>query len=168
MQLPESLRSRCPIKENELYKIIYYSKNEITCIPSLKAEFEAYLATDLAFQLQPRKLPEKNMAAARLKGKLLLRKGVYFLVLPDEPLNMSIKPSLHWGNVDPTSLMQVLNEKEIDGSITHNENSDFCVCVAKPAEALIEVKSNEIMISCKDETFSALIYEALKSICNGI
>ncbi|KAF3337374.1 integrator complex subunit 9 [Carex littledalei] len=118
--------------------------------------------------LKPTQFPEKNMAAARLKGKLLLRKGIYFLTLPDKPLNMSIKPSLHWGDVDPTCLIKVLNEKKFDGSVLHNENSDFCVLVTKPAEALIEVKSNKIMISCKDEIFSALIYEALKSICNGI
>jgi hypothetical protein len=167
LQLPESLRSRWPTKENK-YKVIYYFKNEITGIPSLKEELEAYLATDLAFQLQPRKFSEKNMAAARLKGKLLLRKGVYFLALPSEPQNMSAKPLLHWGNMDPNCLMQVLNEKEIDGSILHNENSDFCVRVTKPAEALIEVKSNKIMIACKDKAFSDLIYEVLKGLCNGI
>ncbi|KAJ4810057.1 Integrator complex subunit 9 [Rhynchospora pubera] len=166
--VPQSLRSQFTRRESELYKIYYYTKNEIARIPSLKEGFEAYLATDLVFQLQPTKLPEKNIAVARLKGKLLLRKGIYYLTLPNKQLNMSVKPSVHWGTVEPTCLLRALNEKEIDGSILHNENYDFCVCVKKPAEALIEVKGNKIMISCEDKTVSALINEALNSVCNRI
>ncbi|KAJ3708642.1 hypothetical protein LUZ61_012347 [Rhynchospora tenuis] len=166
--VPQRLRSQFPIRESELYKIYYYTKNETTHISTLKEGFEAYLATDLAFQLQPTKLPEKNIAAARLKGKLLLRKGIYYLTLPDKSLNTFVKPLVHWGTVDPTCLLRALNEKEIDGSILHNENSDFCVGVKKPVEALIEIKGNKIMITCKDETVSALIHEALDSVCNRI
>ncbi|KAJ3669341.1 hypothetical protein LUZ60_011291 [Juncus effusus] len=168
-QLPENLRAHYAIKEHASYSFLYYSNNKTTIIPNLKEKYDAYLDTNLAFQLQPTKLlNNNNIAIARLNARILLKNGVYLLTSLNKPLNSSNKRVLIWGNVDPTHLMRALEEREIVGSIEERESSDFSIVLTKPIEGFIQVRRKSVLVSCLDEKVSVLIHEALSSVCNII
>ncbi|XP_038988747.1 integrator complex subunit 9 homolog isoform X3 [Phoenix dactylifera] len=168
---PEDLRLQCPLKDDSSCSILYYLKNVMLHVPGLRSDFEVCLATDLAFQLKPRKLTERNMAIARLKGQLLLNNGKYLLVASKELLDLSNKQLLHWGSADPVRLLMALQERGIIGSIHWDKNGTdgvFSIQITKPEEAMIETSGTKTVIYCRDKTMAALIYEAFSSVCGGI
>lgn len=172
LQFPEVLRSHCPIKEGGSFAFLYYSENLRLRVPNSRKGFEVQLATELAFQLKPRRLLEGSMAIARLKGGLLLRNGKYLLVSEKKPLlKHSNKQMLLWGSVDPARLILALQERGVIGSICDDDKAADGYCfiqVSKPKEGLIKTSASETVISCDDERTSALIFEALCGVCDGI
>lgn len=168
---PEDLRLRCPLKDDSWCSFLYYSKNAMLRVPGLRSDFEVCLSTDLAFQLKPKKLTQRNMAIARLKGQLLLNNGKYLLVASKEPPDLSNKQLLHWGSADPARLLVALQERGIIGSIHWDKNatdSVFSIQITKPEEAVIKTSATQTVIHCRDKTMAALIYEAFRSVCDGI
>ncbi|XP_010938580.1 uncharacterized protein [Elaeis guineensis] len=168
---PEDLRMQCPLRDDNSCSFLYYSKNVMLRVPGLKSDIEVCLATDLAFQLKPRKLTERNMAIARLKGQLLLNNGKYLLVASKELPDLSNKQLLHWGSADSVRLLMALQERGIIGSIHWDKNTTggvFSIQITKPEEAMIETSATKTVIYCRDKTMAALIYEAFSSVCDGI
>ncbi|WOL01472.1 integrator complex subunit 9 [Canna indica] len=168
---PEDVRIHYPIKENDKHSYLYYSENVQLKVPSFSKGFEARLETDLAFQLQPRRLTQQNIAIARLKGRIFLSKGKYFLAASKIPLEFSNKQLVHWGSVEPTHLLLALQERGLVGSIHWDKdatNGSFSIQVSNPENAVIETSAKQTTISCEDRNITALIYEALKSVCDGI
>ncbi|OAY77893.1 Integrator complex subunit 9, partial [Ananas comosus] len=168
---PEVLRPHCPIKEGGSFAFLYYSENVRLRVPNSRKGFEVQLATELAFQLEPRRLLEGSMAIARLQGRLLLSKGKYLLVSGKKPLKQSNEQMLLWGSVDPARLILALEERGIVGSICDDDKAAdgyWFIQVSKPEEGLIKSSASETVISCDDERTSALIFEALCSVCDGI
>lgn len=171
LQFPEDLRMQCRLKDDSSCSFLYYSANVMLRVPGLTGDFEVCLATDLAFQLKPRKLTERNVAIARLKGQLLLNNGKYLLVASKELLDLSNKQLLHWGSADSVRLLLALQERGIIGSIHWDKNatdSFFSIQITKPEEAVIETSATKTVIYCRDKTMAALIYEAFSSVCDGI
>nr|CAD1833440.1 unnamed protein product [Ananas comosus var. bracteatus] len=169
--VPEVLRPHCPIKEGGSFAFLYYSENVRLRVPNSRKGFEVQLATELAFQLEPRRLLEGSMAIARLQGRLLLSKGKYLLVSGKKPLKQSNEQMLLWGSVDPARLILALEERGIVGSICDDDKAAdgyWFIQVSKPEEGLIKSSASETVISCDDERTSALIFEALCSVCDGI
>ncbi|KAG1371128.1 integrator complex subunit 9 [Cocos nucifera] len=168
---PEDLKMQCPLRDDSSCSFLYYSKNVMLRVPGLTSDFEVCLATDLAFQLKPRKLTERNMAIARLKGQLLLNNGKYLLVASKELLDLSNKQLLHWGSADSVRLLMALQERGIIGSIHWDKNATdgvFSIQITKPEEAIIETSATKTVIYCRDKTMAAIIYEAFSSVCDGI
>ncbi|XP_072965852.1 uncharacterized protein [Typha angustifolia] len=168
---PEILKSRCPAKDVDSCSFLYYSENKTIHVPSLRKDFDAQLATQLAVQLQPRRLLEKKIAIARLEGKLLLSNGKYHLVGLRKPLNLLNKQLLYLGPLDPACLLVALREREIIGSIHGDNNAadgDYLIRVIRPGQALVKTNSTRTVISCEDEKMGRLIYEVLSNVCDRI
>ncbi|ONK67500.1 uncharacterized protein A4U43_C05F690 [Asparagus officinalis] len=169
--LPEDLRSQC--KDPNL-SFLYYSENTTVCIPKLRENFEAFLATDLAFNLLPRRLTikGKDMAIARLKGgRLLLRNGKYILVSSGEKQATEPLNKLYWGCIDPARLLSALKEKEINASLrlpSENEDSTCSTIYLEQGDDFIKISASQTFIRCADESTVARIYEAISTICDGI
>ncbi|XP_072998949.1 uncharacterized protein [Typha latifolia] len=168
---PEILKSRCPAKDVDSCSFLYYSENKTIHVPSLRKDTDAQLATQLAVQLQPRRLLEKKIAIARMEGKLLLSNGKYHLVGLRKPLNLLNKQLLHLGPLDPARLLVALREREIIGSIHGDNNAtdgDYLIRVIRPGQALVKTNSTRTVISCEDEKMGRLIYEVLSNVCDRI
>lgn len=186
LQFPEDLRSVCSAStNNKSFSFLYYSENVTVHIPKVRDDYDACLATDLAFQLHPRRIASKqhDMAIARLKGgRLILSKGKYTLVssgekpatdLPNKPLH------LYWGCVDPSRLLSALLEMGIDGSLVlpgdeeaaSSENGSLICCTIylhAQEGALIEISATQTVICCDDESLVARICAAMNRVCDGI
>lgn len=153
------------------FKCLYYCENVQLRVPSSSQNFEVRLETDLAFQLQPRRLAQQNLAIARLKGRVSLSKGKYFLSNSETPLESVNKQLLHWGSVEPTRLLLALQEKGLVGTLHWNQDAASSVIsieVTNPKKAVIEIGPGQATISCEEENTANLIYEALNSVCDGL
>ncbi|KAJ0978853.1 hypothetical protein J5N97_014327 [Dioscorea zingiberensis] len=167
--LPDGLKSQLTISKN--YAHLYYSENVALRVPSLREDFEARIMRYLDFKLQPRILPQENLAIARLKGRLRLSNGNYLLVPAEKPAHFSNKQQLHWGSINPDLLLKALKDKGLDGHISDDETASCGVqfiSIITPHEAVIEIDSKQTVISAANENLAAVIYEAFRSICNGI
>ncbi|URE05802.1 Beta-Casp domain, partial [Musa troglodytarum] len=168
---PEDLRIQDPAKENNSWSYLYYSENVQLRVPSFVEDFKACLETNLTFQLRPRRLTQQNIAIARLKGRIFLSKGKYFLAAPRIPMESSNKQLLYWGSIEPTCLLMALQERGLVGTIHWNEDAANSVCtiqITNPEKAVIETSARKTTISCEDENTATLIYEALGNLCDGI
>ncbi|XP_077241662.1 integrator complex subunit [Tasmannia lanceolata] len=169
--LPEDWRLQHLATNINSSSFLYYSENETLRVPSLMDDFEAGLGTDLAFQLQPRRMQQENMALARLKGELRLSLGKHFLVSSKEPIDYSHTQLLYWGTVDPNRLITDLNKKGIkafvdkDGSVAENA---CLIHIDGTKRAIIEISSTRTVISTADETLAADIFETVSGVLDGI
>ncbi|XP_042512593.1 integrator complex subunit 9 [Macadamia integrifolia] len=181
---PEDLKQNLAIKMNSC-SFIYYSENEIVRVPTVTDDFEVDLATDLAFQLQPRRMKQGNMAIARLKGKLHVYHGKYFLVSERELIDFSQSRMLQqyctgsekgtllqWGLLDPKLLLLVLQEKGIAGLVDEDRNTrEHNACflrIYEPKDALIEITPTQTVISTADETLASTLFEAINNFLESI
>ncbi|CAL9751914.1 unnamed protein product [Musa acuminata subsp. burmannicoides] len=168
---PEDLRIQHPVKENNSWSDLYYSENVQLRVPSFVEDVKACLETNLAFQLRPRRLTQQNIAIARLKGRIFLSKGKYFLAASRIPMEFSNKQLLYWGSIEPTSLLLALQERGLVGTINWNKdaaNGVYTIQITNPEKAVIETSARKTTISCEDENTATLIYEALSNVCDGI
>ncbi|XP_020592966.1 integrator complex subunit 9 homolog [Phalaenopsis equestris] len=169
---PEDLRPLCTSQPNISFSLLFYSVNSTLRVPSLQNNFEGRLATDLVFQLQPRRLYSKEMAIARLIGKLVLSRGKYLLVSPKKPIYLPSLRILLWGSVDAASLLVALKEKGIDCSIENEVAGSYdhtqSVRIRVSEKAVIETNETKTVICTENEVTAGLIHEALGSICDGI
>ncbi|KAG8096818.1 hypothetical protein GUJ93_ZPchr0013g35371 [Zizania palustris] len=170
---PEGLKSLCPVKEKQPWSFLYYSKGKTVEVPNIREEFEVRLATELAFGLQPRQL-DKTIAVAKLRAKLLVSNGQYMLAPAKSQPEQSERHLLHRETVDPSRALSALQEKGIVcSSPADDDNSaptdrERTISVTSPGEALVKVASERTTIYCDDEKTAEHIYDALRSICNGI
>ncbi|KAG0483672.1 hypothetical protein HPP92_011756 [Vanilla planifolia] len=170
--LPDDLRPLCTSGWNT-FSLLFYSVNSTVRVPNQLKNLEGHLMTDLAFQLQPKRLASKEMAIARFCGKLILRKGNYLLVPPTKPLNLSRTRLLLWGYVDAIRLLVALKDKGLSCSIERDENAvsqggPECVRIKVEENAVIETSTNRTLICTEDTAIAALIQEALCCACDGI
>ncbi|KAL0910992.1 hypothetical protein M5K25_019091 [Dendrobium thyrsiflorum] len=169
---PEDLRPLCTSQNSSSFSLLFYSVNSTLRVPSLQDESKGRLTTDLAFQLQPKRLFSKEMAIARLRGKLVLSKGKYLLLSPKKPINLPSLRMLLWGSVDPARLLIALKEKGIDCSIeketTVLDDDTHSVRIKVSETAMIETNGTETTICTENGTMAALIHETISSICEGI
>ncbi|XP_039128289.1 uncharacterized protein LOC120264537 [Dioscorea cayenensis subsp. rotundata] len=167
---PDSLKSQLNFSKN--YTHLYYSENSTLRVPSLKDDFEVRLMRCLDFKLQPRILPQENMAIARLEGQLLLSNGNHLLVPAKKPTHFSSKQQLNWGSVDPNLLLKALKDKGIDGLISYDETAPchgvHSIHISAPDEAVIEIDSKQTVIFAANENLTAVICETFSSVCSGI
>lgn len=190
MQFPGDMRSLCcaitrdDTEKNRNISFLYYSENATVRVPKLRDSFEAYLETNLAFQLHPRRLgwKQKDLALARLKGgRLLLRSGKYLLVSSAKPVSDSQnqRAQMYWGHTDPARLLSALQKKGIDCSLVLPRENDVAFSDAdamiysirlnaQDDNAVIKISSTETVICCGDESMTAMILEALSTVCDGI
>jgi integrator complex subunit 9 len=95
VQFPKEMKSRCPLKEDAPWSLLYYSKGTTIEVPNTREEFEVRLAANVALGLQPRQL-DGTIAVARLRAKLHLSNGQYMMVAPkDRPDGQSKQQLLH-------------------------------------------------------------------------
>lgn len=173
LQFPEFLTHTLTLKMNS-FSFFHYSENETIRVPSLRDDFEADLASDLAFKLQPRRMKQETMAIARLKGKLHVDHGKHFLVSEKNLIDSSESQLLlQWGRLDPNLLLLALHEKGIDGSVDDNRNASgehgACfVCICQPKNALIEITVTRTVISSSDKAFASTIFEVISGMLDGI
>ncbi|XP_031475428.1 uncharacterized protein LOC116247386 isoform X2 [Nymphaea colorata] len=167
---PECLQPCSTTKGEGTPLYMYYSEQNTLKVPCLRENFEADLATDLAFQLQPRRLRHENIAVARLEGGLVLEEGRYSIL----PLGISVRSSenlpLHWSTIDPNLLVAALKEKGISCSI---EGSDGLDCLAvvhvyEPQNASIQISNNQTLICTNDEMLRTIIYESISCVLDSI
>ncbi|KAF3786838.1 Integrator complex subunit 9 [Nymphaea thermarum] len=170
LEFPECLQSCSTTKGEGTSLYMYYSEQNTLKVPCLRENFEADLATDLAFQLQPRRLRHENIAVARLEGGLVLEEGRYSIL----PLGISVRSSenlpLHWSAIDPNLLVAALKGKGISCSI---EGSDGLDCLAvvhvhEPQNASIQISNNQTLICTNDEMLRTIIYESISSVLDSI
>ncbi|XP_058107040.1 uncharacterized protein LOC131250767 [Magnolia sinica] len=168
---PEELRMQLHTTNTNSTQFLYYSVNDTLRVPSLRDDYEADLATDLAFQLQPRRTRQENIAVARLKGELVVSHGRHLLVSAKETSGLSQPQLLHWGTVDPNLLVLALQEKSINGSLDSDGGGTDGACfvrVEEPSKALIEIGTTRTVICTSDETLAAYIFDAVSSVLDGI
>lgn len=169
---PEDLRPLCARQKSNSFSLSFYSVNSTLWVPSLRDHCEGRVMTDLAFQLQPRRLVSKEMAIARLSGKLVLSKGKYLLISPKKPIRLPSLPILLWGSVDAALLLIALKEKGIDCSFENEAavsgNDTHSVLIKVSENAMIETNRTETVICTENGTMAGLIFEALSSICDRI
>lgn len=184
---PEGMRflSSTSIKEeenNQNLPFLYYSQNVTVHVPKFRENIEAHLATNLAFQLRPRKLAlkQKDVALAKLTGgRLLLSSGKYLLVYSKEKPVPNKPARLYWGRLDPARLLSALQKKGIDGSLvlpkdegTGSPDPDNMVYTiqlsALDDNAVIRTSTSKTVICCADETMAAKIFGAVGSVCDSI
>ncbi|KAH7677096.1 Integrator complex subunit 9 protein [Dioscorea alata] len=167
---PDRLKSQLNFSKN--YTHLYYSENSTLRVPSLKDDFEVRLMRYLDFKLQPRILPQENLAIARLEGQLLLSNGNHLLVPVKKPTHFSSKQQLHWGSVDIDLLLKALKDKGIDGLISYDETAPShgvrSIHISAPDEAVIEIDSKQTVISAANENLTAVICETFSSVCSGM
>uniref|UniRef100_A0A0E0CXU7 Beta-Casp domain-containing protein n=1 Tax=Oryza meridionalis TaxID=40149 RepID=A0A0E0CXU7_9ORYZ len=170
---PEGQKSLCPATDKLPWSFLYYSKGKTIEVPNMREEFEVRMTTEVAFGLQPRQL-DKTTAVARLKAKLLLSNGQYVLAAAKSELDQSERHLLHRGTVDASRIPSALQEKGIVCSFSaHADYSapsdrERVISVTSPGEALVKVTSERTTIYCDDEETAERVYDALRSICNGI
>ncbi|KAJ4956533.1 hypothetical protein NE237_013316 [Protea cynaroides] len=181
---PEDLKQNLAMKMTSC-SFIHYSENEIVRVPTVRGDFEVDLAADLAFQLQPRRMKQENMAIARLKGQLLVSHGKYFLVSRRQLIDSSQsrmlmqystreekRTLLQWGLLDPNLVLLVLQEKGISGLVDEDrsggEHNAYFVHIYEPKNGLIEITPTQTVISTADETLASTIFEAINNILDGI
>nr|DAD43103.1 TPA_asm: hypothetical protein HUJ06_001333 [Nelumbo nucifera] len=149
-----------------------YSENETICVPRSRDEFEVDLATDLVFQLQPRRIKQENAAIARLKGKYHVHHGRHLLISENEPVNHSqSRLLLQWGSLDLTLLLLALREKGINGSIDNDGMGEHNSCflrIYEPKKALIETTGTLTVVSAVDETLASIIFQTICSVLDAI
>ncbi|CAN6485973.1 unnamed protein product [Victoria cruziana] len=167
---PQCLQSCSVTKGEESSLYMYYSEQKTLKVPCLRENFEADLATDLAFKLQPRTFRHESIAVARLEGGLVLEEGRYSIL----PLGTSARSTenlpLHWSTVDPNLLVAALQKKGISCSI---EGSDRLDCLAfvhvhEPQKASIQISKNQTFICTNDEMLRTVIYECISSVLDSI
>lgn len=170
MQLPKELRMQVQAASVSSPSCLYYYEGETLVIPSLRLDFEADLSTDLAFQLQPRRTSQENIAVARFRGELLVSQGKHLLVSAMEPVEFQQGQLLHWGSIDQNRLLQALQEKGINGSLDNRSITDSpsLIYIDKPSRALIQISATGTIISAADEALASLIFEAVNSVLDGI
>uniref|UniRef100_A0A0D9VRT0 26S proteasome non-ATPase regulatory subunit 4 homolog n=1 Tax=Leersia perrieri TaxID=77586 RepID=A0A0D9VRT0_9ORYZ len=169
---PEGQKSLYPATEKQSWSFLYYSKGKTIEVPNIREEFEVCLATEVAFGLQPRQL-DKTTAVARLKAKLLLSNGQYVLAAAKSQLDQSERHLLHKETVDASRISSALQEKgfgcsfsaDVDTSLTDRER---VISITSPGEALVKVTSERTTICSDNEKIAHHVYDALRSICNGI
>ncbi|CAD6228590.1 unnamed protein product [Miscanthus lutarioriparius] len=169
VMLPESLKSRCSIKEVP-WSFFYYSKGKTIELPNLREDFEVHLATDVAFRLQPRQLNETT-AVARLRTKLLVSSGRYQLASAEKQSDQSKRHLLHCSTIDPGRLLSALQEKGMVCSFAADDSSTASECsvlITSPGDALVKITSDRTVIYCDNERTSNQIYDSLGSVCKGI
>ncbi|OVA07305.1 Beta-Casp domain [Macleaya cordata] len=163
---PEDLRLQIPCPSTNSFSFLHYSLNKTMRVPRLRNDYEANLATDLAFQLEPRRTNQENMAIARLRGKLFVDNGRYVLVSAKDPIDTSERSILmHWGSPDPSLLLVALREKGIHGSIDRDRS---VLEIYEPNKALIEFHSTHTVVSTDEKLLATLIFEAIGSVLDGI
>lgn len=170
MQLPKELRMQLQAASVSSPSCLYYYEGETLVIPSLRLDFEADLSTDLAFQLQPRRTSQENIAVARFRGELLVSQGKHLLVSAMEPVEFQQGQLLHWGSIDQNRLLKALQEKGINGSLDNRSITDSpsLIYIDKPSRALIQISATGTIISAADEALASLIFEAVNSVLDGI
>lgn len=168
--LPKELRMQVQAASVSSPSCLYYYEGETLVIPSLRLDFEADLSTDLAFQLQPRRTSQENIAVARFRGELLVSQGKHLLVSAMEPVEFQQGQLLHWGSIDQNRLLQALQEKGINGSLDNRSITDSpsLIYIDKPSRALIQISTTGTIISAADEALASLIFEAVNSVLDGI
>ncbi|KAF2938291.1 hypothetical protein DAI22_03g107100 [Oryza sativa Japonica Group] len=170
---PEGQKSLCPATDKQPWSFLYYSKGKTIEVPNMREEFEVRMTTEVAFGLQPRQL-DKTTAVARLKAKLLLSNGQYVLAAAKSELDRSERHLLHWGTVDASCIPSALQEKGIvcsfsaDADYSAPSDRERVISITSPGEALVKVTSERTTIYCDDEETAERVYDALRSICNGI
>jgi integrator complex subunit 9 len=164
MQLPEDLKSRCPVKERP-WSFLYYSRGQTIEVPNLREDFEVHLATDVAFGLQPMQL-DVTTAVARLRSKLRVCNGQYVLSAAEKRSDQSKRHLLHWGAVELGRFLSALQEKGMVCSFV--DDDEHTILITSPGEAMVKITSDSTRIYCDDEKISQHIYDALGNVCNGI
>ncbi|PIA36111.1 hypothetical protein AQUCO_03400191v1 [Aquilegia coerulea] len=166
---PQDLRVNLPTPSPSSYTVRHYSENETLHITSLKKDFEVNLATDLAFQLRPTMLKQENLAIARVKGNLILHHGKFMLDPVRELVESSTNQrSMKWGPLDPNLLLQALQEKGLNGSFHQEASKVSMILIDDPNKASIEIHAMRTVIRADDESLASLLFEAVKSVLNGI
>uniref|UniRef100_A0A0E0KB58 Beta-Casp domain-containing protein n=1 Tax=Oryza punctata TaxID=4537 RepID=A0A0E0KB58_ORYPU len=170
---PEGQKSLCPATDKHPWSFLYYTKGKTIEVPNMREEFEVRMTTEVAFGLQPRQL-DKTTAVARLKAKLLLSNGQYVLAAAKSQLDRSERHLLHRGTVDASLIPSALQEKGIvcsfsaDADCSAPSDRERVISITSPGEALVKVTSERSSIYCDDEKTAERVYDALRSICNGI
>lgn len=155
------------------FSVLFYSLNSTLNVPNLQDYFEGRLMTDLAVQLQPRRLTSKEMAIARLRAKLVLNKGRYIVISPKKSSLPNLRLLL-CGSVDTIRLLAALKAKGIDCSIakknevTASDVDDQSVRILMSEEVVIEISATRTVLCAPDAAMAKRIHEALSSICDGI
>uniref|UniRef100_A0A1D1XDH8 Integrator complex subunit 9 n=1 Tax=Anthurium amnicola TaxID=1678845 RepID=A0A1D1XDH8_9ARAE len=154
---PEDLGAYIQHVKKATESFLYYSENRTLSVPRLSDDLEAWLSLDSAHQ-------QEALAISRFKGKLHVRDGKYLLVPVNGLVDLSYK-QMQWGFMDPNMLFLSLEKKGIKGSFTNVKNmSDdvYRILVNEPNRAVIELSSNQIVITASDERLAGLILEVFQ------
>lgn len=168
---PEDLKNQISASNLISSSFLYYSESETLHVPSLRNDFEANLATDLAVQLRPRRMQQENIAVARLKGELHLSHGKHLLVSTKESGDYLKSQLLHWGSVDMNRLLLALQEKGINGTLDDDRSiakNVHVILIDKPDNALIEIRMTCTVISATNQTLASLIFQVVNNVLDGI
>ncbi|KAG9444988.1 hypothetical protein H6P81_016328 [Aristolochia fimbriata] len=168
---PKDLESLLASENMNSTPLLYYCENETLRVPRLSDYYEADMETDLAFQLKPKRMRERDAAMARLRGKLEIICGKYFLVSTNSSPDASQNQLLHWGSIDPDLLLAALKRKGIEGYLrkdTEIAEENYLVQVEQPAKAVIDISRTRTVISMTDNTLVANILQAIESVVDSI
>ncbi|KAI3947883.1 hypothetical protein MKX01_034548 [Papaver californicum] len=162
---PEDLRHHFPSHVTSSFSFIYYSINEMLHLPSVRG-YVTNMETELAFQLKPRRMEQESTAIARLRGKIFIDNGKYVLISMKEPIDSSIMHDLtHWGSPDSKLLLEALNDRGINGSISQDRSF---LETSEPNKALIRFHPTQTIISTDQKALANEIFEALSTALNKI
>ncbi|KAK8961788.1 hypothetical protein KSP40_PGU013943 [Platanthera guangdongensis] len=174
LHVHEDLRHICTSRGGKkLFQFLFYSMTSTLRVPNLKDDFGGRLMTDLATQLQPRRLTSKEMAIARLRAKVVLKQGRVLVVCPKKP-SLANSRMLLWGYVDAVQLLAALKAKGMNCSIVKKDevtvldDDSRSIRILVSEEAVIETSATRTVICTKDAALAKLIYEILRSVCDGI
>ncbi|KAI3830976.1 hypothetical protein MKX03_010274 [Papaver bracteatum] len=162
---PEDLRQQFPSHVTSSFSCTHYSINEMLHSPRVRDNV-TNMETELAFQLEPRRTEQESIAIARLRGRIFIHNGNYVLVSMKEPIDSSIMHDLtHWGSPDPKLLLEALNCRGINGSISPDRSF---LEISEPSKALIQFHPTQTTISTDEKALAKEIFEALSTVLNKI
>ncbi|PON58150.1 Integrator complex subunit [Trema orientale] len=164
---PEDLK-QISSGESMPFSVLHYSENETLLISSLKSS-EVELPMELATQFHFKKLKQEHISVARLKGELLVGNSKHQLISGSKQADQKCRPVLCWGSPDIETLLAVLSERGIKGTVGGGTmDSKFenvsVVHVHEPNRACIEIRVTTSVVTAADEDLASQISDAICSV----
>eukprot|EP01018_Ginkgo_biloba_P035014 Gb_33634 [translate_table: standard] len=185
VMFPEALQKGLHEMVLNEQSILFYCKGQTLRVPSTKDEIELDMATDLAFQLKPKKVGRGKFTVAQLKAELHVQDSRLSLesVAPMTRAMSLSNQQCRWGVINPDVLLVALRDRGICAAIDEDVTSQillkereegatsvtsFVVNIISPSKAIIEVRENHTLIKANDTTIRNHISEVVNSILSGI